>query len=288
MLDQLIQYLVAGVTLGAIYAIVALGFTIIFNVTGIINFAQGEFVMLGGMLSFWLYRGLGLPLPLAFSLAIVATALVGYALDRFAIRPARRAPVVSLIIITIGASIFIRGSGGLLWGKEAVPLPAFSGEEPVYLGTATIQPQTFWVLGTTLAAMLLLHLLLSYTMLGKAFRACAINRNAAALVGIDARVMSGLSFGLSAALGAAGGIVVAPLTMTSYDVGTMLGLKGFAAAALGGFGSQPGAVAGGLILGVLESLGAGLISSAYKDAIALAVLFVALFARARGAAGGDE
>ena len=287
MLDQLAQFLVSGITLGAVYAVVALGFTIIFNVTGIINFAQGEFVMLGGMLSFWLYAGFGLPLPVAFVLAIAATALVGYGLDRFAIRPARQAPIISLIIITIGASILIRGVGGHIWGKDAVPLPAFSGEQPLRVLGATILPQSIWVLGTSLGAMLLLHLLLSYTMLGKALRACAINRNAAALVGIDARVMSGLSFGLSAGLGALGGIVVAPLTMTSYDIGTMLGLKGFAAAALGGFGSQPGAVAGGLILGVLEALGAGFISSAYKDAIALAVLFVALFARARGAGGSE-
>jgi branched-chain amino acid transport system permease protein len=285
-LEQLAQFLVTGVTLGAIYAIVALGFTIIFNVTGIINFAQGEFVMLGGMLSFWLL-GLGLPLPLAFLLAVVATAAVGYTLDRLAIRPARNAPVVSLIIITIGASIFIRGLGGHFWGKDAVPLPAFSGEVPLRMLGASVQPQTIWVIGTTVLAMTVLHLLLSYTLLGKALRACAINRNMAALVGIDARVMAGLSFGLSASLGALGGIVVAPLTMTSYDVGTMLGVKGFAAAALGGFGSQPGAVIGGITLGVLEALGAGFISSAYKDAIALGVLFLALFVRARGAGGGE-
>lgn len=287
MLDQLAQFLVTGVTLGAIYAIVALGFTIIFNVTGIINFAQGEFVMLGGMLSFWFITAFALPLPLAFVLAVAVTALVGYGLDRLAIRPARNAPVVSLIIITIGASMFIRGVGGNLWGKDAVPLPAFSGEDPVRILGAAVQPQTFWVLGATLLAMALLHGLLSYTMLGKALRACAINRNMAALVGIDARVMASLSFGLSAGLGALGGIVVAPLTMTSYGVGTMLGLKGFAAAALGGFGSQLGAVAGGVALGVLEALGAGYISSAYKDAIALGVLFLALFARARGVGSGE-
>ncbi|MHB1414644.1 MAG: branched-chain amino acid ABC transporter permease [Chloroflexota bacterium] len=284
MFDQVAQFLVSGVTLGAIYAIVALGFTIIYNVTGIINFAQGEFVMLGGMLSFWLYGPVGLPLVMAFVIAIAVTALAGLALDRLAIRPARNAPVVSLIIITIGASIFIRGLGGHLWGKDAVPLPAFSGEMPIHLGGATVLPQTIWVLGTTLAAMLLFHLVLTRTMLGKALRACAVNRRGAAIVGIDARVMSTVSFALSAGLGAVGGIVIAPLTMTSYDVGTMLGLKGFAAAALGGFESQLGAVAGGLALGVLEALGAGYISSAYKDAIALGVLFIALFARAWGSA----
>ena len=280
-LTQLAQFLVAGATLGAVYAVVALGFTIIFNVTGIINFAQGEFVMLGGMLSFWFYAGLGLPLVVAFALAVLCTALVGLGLDRLAIRPARNAPVLSLIILTIGASIFIRGLAGQAWGKNAVPLPAFSGEEPLYLGGVTVLPQTLWVLGTTLLAMGLLHLLLTYTMLGKALRACAINRRSAALVGIDAQLMSAVSFGLSAFLGAVGGIVIAPLALTSYDAGTMLGVKGFAAAAVGGFGSQLGAVAGGLALGLLESLGAGYVSSAYKDAIALAALFLALFVRAR-------
>ena len=283
-MEQLGQFLVAGATLGAVYAVVALGFTVIFNVTGIINFAQGEFVMLGGMFSYWLYAGLKLPLVAAFVLAALLTALVGLGLDRLAIRPARNAPVLSLIILTIGASIFIRGLAGLAWGKNAVPLPAFSGEDPLYLGGVTVLPQTLWVLGTTLLAMGLLHLLLTHTMLGKALRACAINRRSAALVGIDAQLMSAVSFGLSALLGAVGGIVIAPLALTSYDAGTMLGVKGFAAAAVGGFGSQLGAVAGGLALGLLESLGAGYISSAYKDAIALAALFLALFIRA-GRAG---
>ncbi|MCL5108452.1 MAG: branched-chain amino acid ABC transporter permease [Chloroflexi bacterium] len=287
-MEQLGQFLVAGSTLGAVYAVVALGFTIVFNVTGIINFAQGEFVMLGGMLGFWLYTGAGLPLLLAFVLAAILTTLVGLALDRFAIRPARNAPVLSLIILTIGASIFIRGLAGQLWGKNAVSVPAFSGEAPLYLGTVTVMPQTLWVLGTTVVMMLLLHLLLSYTMLGKALRACALNRRAAALVGIDAQLMSAVSFALSAALGAAGGIVVAPLALPSYDVGTMLGVKGFAAAAIGGFGSQLGAVAGGLALGLLESLGAGYISSSYKDAIALGALFLALFVKARRSTEAGE
>lgn len=287
-MTDLLQLLIAGLATGAIYALAAIGFTLVWQTSQTINFAQGEFVMLGGMLSFVLYGGMGLPLPAAFAGAVLLTALVGFGLHRLAIRPARNAPIVSLIIITIGASIFIRGTAGYLWGKDAVPLPAFSGEEPVRLLGAAVLPQTFWVIGTTLLAMLLLHLLLSYTMLGKALRACAINRRAAALMGIDAQVMSAVAFTLSAALGAIGGIIITPITLTSYSVGTMLGLKGFAAAALGGFGSQIGAVVGGLALGVLESLGAGFISSAYKDAIALGVLFVALFVRARGALGGTD
>ncbi len=281
-LSQLVQYLATGVTLGSTYALVGLGFTIIFAVSGIINFAQGEFVMLGGMLTYALLHQANLPMPLAVVLAIIITAGVGLGLERLAIRPARNASVVSLIIITIGASILIRGAAGQLWGKDSVPLPSFSGEQPIPVMGAAVLPQSFWVFGTTVAVMILLHLFFSYTLLGKALRACAVNRRGAALVGINAGAMSALSFSLSAALGALGGIVVAPMTLTSYDVGTMLGLKGFVAAAMGGFTSQIVAVLGGIGLGILEALGAGYISSAYKDAIALLLLFLVLLGRSFG------
>ncbi len=287
-MEQLLQYLVSGATLGSVYALVAIGFTIIFNVTGIINFAQGEFVMLGGMVSFWLLKVTGMPAPVAFASAIAITSAAGYLLERAAIRPASNSPVISLIIITIGASILMRGLAGLLWGKDSVPLPPFSGETPILIGTAAIVPQSLWVLGTMVVTTAALKLLLDYTLLGKALRACAINRRAAGLLGIDARVMSLLSFSMSAGLGALAGIVIAPVTLTSYDSGTMLGLKGFAAAALAGFGSQTGAVAGGLFLGIAEALGAAYISSSYKDAIALVVLLLVLLLRRSGAAGEGE
>ena len=286
-IEQLTQYVVSGVTLGSVYALVAIGFTIIFNVTGIINFAQGEFVMLGGMVTFWLLRVAALPAPLAFLLAIAATAGIGFLLERWAIRPARNSPVISLIIITIGASILIRGLAAQFWGKDAAQIPAFSGETPLRLGGAAITPQSVWVVGTMVVTMAALKLLLDYTLLGKALRACSVNRKAAGLLGIDTQAMSLISFSLSAALGALAGIVITPVTLTSYDVGTMLGLKGFAAAALGGFGSQLGAVAGGLFLGLAESLGAAFVSSSYKDAIALLVLFLVLLVRSGSSSEGE-
>jgi branched-chain amino acid transport system permease protein len=279
-IEQLAQYIVSGVTLGSVYAIVAIGFTIIFKVTGIINFAQGEFVMLGGMISYSLMLATPLPAPLVFLIAIAATACVGFLLDRLAIRRAKNSSVISLIIITIGASILIRGLAGQAWGKDAVPLAAFSGETPIQLGAATLQPQSLWVIATMLMVMASLKLVLDYTLLGKALSACAINRRAAGLLGIDAQTMSLIAFSLSAGMGALAGIVIAPMTLTSYNVGVMLGLKGFAAAAIGGFGSQLGAILGGLFLGLAESLGAAFISSAYKDAIALLVLFLVLLWRA--------
>jgi len=276
-LSNLIQYLVSGVTTGSVYALVALGFTIIHSVTGIINFAQGDFVMLGGMLAYLFLKRLGLPIWLACLLSVASVTLIGLILERLAIRESRRASVVSLIIITIGASMFIRGLMGGFFGKNPVPFPAFSGEKPIRLWGAAIQPQSLWVLGVTIFFMLLFQLLMSRTLLGKALKACAINRRAAGIVGINVLSMSLLSFGMAAALGAIGGIVISPMTLTSYDIGVMLGLKGFVAAAMGGMSSQLGAVAGGIALGILEAFGAAYISFAYKDAIALVVFFLFLF-----------
>jgi branched-chain amino acid transport system permease protein len=244
--------------------------------------------MLGAMIAFQLFSAASLPLPLAFVLSILCVALVGFLLQRLAIHPARNAPVVSLIIITIGASMFIRGIVGWRWGKDAVVIPEFSGGGSVSVLGAAVSTQTFWILGTTLGIMLLLHLFFSYTMLGKALRACSINRRAATLMGIDTRIMSLISFSLAAALGAVGGIVTAPLTAPSFDVGVMMGLKGFIAAAIGGFSSQVLAVVGGIGLGIAEALGAGYISSSYKDAFAIAVLFVVLLIRVRRFREGQE
>jgi branched-chain amino acid transport system permease protein len=272
---------VSGITLGSVYALVALGFTIIHRVTGIINFAQGEFVMLGGMVAFFMLSDVGLPLWVACLMAVIIVTIVGLLLQRLAIRPAKNASVVTLIIITIGASIFLRGVAGQVFGKEAVPLPAFSGEQPIVAGGAAIQPQSLWVIGSTIVFMLLFQLALTRTPLGKALSASAISKRAASIVGINVQTMSLISFGVAAALGAIGGIMIAPIALTSYDSGVMLGLKGFIAAAMGGLSSPVGAVAGGFGLGILESLGAAYISSAYKDAIALLIFFIILLVRAK-------
>jgi branched-chain amino acid transport system permease protein len=274
---------VAGVTSGSIYALVGLGFTVIYSVTGIINFAQGEFVMLGGMISYIILDSMGLPTAPALLLTIITVAAIGAVLYLLAIRSARKASVVSLIIITIGASVFIRGVAGEIWTKDYVRPPYFSGDQSISFLGAYIQPQALWIIGVTIAAMVVLHVFLTYTVMGKALRACAINRAAAGLVGIDARVMALISFSLAAAFGALGGAVVAPLTTTSYSVGVMMGLKGFVAAAIGGFRSPVAAFVGGITIGVVESLavriGWGPFSSAYKDAIALVVLLLILLVR---------
>ncbi|MBS0335605.1 MAG: branched-chain amino acid ABC transporter permease [Proteobacteria bacterium] len=275
MTAQFAQYLVTGLTVGAVYALVALGFSIIYNASQVINFAQGEFVMVGGMCSVWLVDQ-GVPLPAAVVLAVAAAALLGLALEKFAVEPARGAPVVTLVIITIGASILLRGLATLVWDKKIHALKPFSGEAPLQVGGAVVLPQSLWVLGVTLAVVLLLSWFFGRTLLGKALLATSHNRLAAQLVGISVRNVMLLSFSLSAALGAVAGILVAPITFTSWDVGVMLGLKGFAAAILGGLGSGAGAVLGGMVLGIAESMSAGYVSSAYKDAIAFVILLAVL------------
>ncbi len=281
---MLAQFLLSGLTIGAIYALVALGFTLIYNASHVINFAQGEFVMVGGMATVALAAA-GLPLPAAIALAVLAAAAVGLALEKFAIEPARNASVVSLIIITIGASILLRGLATLVWDKSIHSLKPFSGDTPITIAGATLLPQSLWVMGVAAVIVALLAWFFGRTLLGKALLATSHNRTAAQLMGISVRRVLLVSYGLSAALGAVAGILVAPITFTSWDVGVMLGLKGFAAAILGGMGSGPGAVVGGLALGLLEALGAGYLSSAYKDAIAFVLILAVLFFMPNGLLG---
>lgn len=280
--QQIVQYLFSGLSTGAIYSLIGLGFAIIYNSTGIINFAQGEFVMLGGMLTYFLLTVVQLPMLPALALGILIATLVGVVFERLAIRPVKKATPLNLVIITIGGSIFIRGIAMLVWGKDTHALPMFSGSEPLTVAGATILPQHLWIFGITLLVIIANKLYFYYSISGKAMRACSYNRNAASLVGIDVKRMVLFSFAISAAMGSVAGMIAAPLTMTSYDVGIMLGLKGFCAAIIGGMSSGIGTVLGGLILGVLESLGAGLLSSGYKDAIAFIILLLILFIRPQG------
>ncbi|MCG5238106.1 branched-chain amino acid ABC transporter permease [Xanthobacter oligotrophicus] len=285
-MSDLLQFLASGVTVGAVYALVALGFTIIYNASDVVNFAQGEFVMLGGMIS---VAGVaaGLPLPLAALIAIAVTAAIGVALNTFAIEPARGAPVVSLIIITIGASIFIRGVTQIVLDKGTHRLPSFSGDEPLHVFGATVLPQSLWVAAGAVAIFVALWLFFTRTLTGRAVLATSNNRLAAQLVGINTRFVMTLSFALSAAIGALAGVLITPILPTSFEVGISLALKGFAAAMLGGMGSPKGALTGGLLLGLMEALTAGYISSHYKDAVAFFVILAVLFAFPRGLYGSN-
>jgi branched-chain amino acid transport system permease protein len=195
---------------------------------------------------------------------------------------------MTLIIITIGASILLKGVAMTVWGKDTFSLPSFSGDAPVSFMGAAVNPQSLWVLGITLAVVVALGLFFSWTLTGKAMRACANNRRAASLMGIKVRRMVMLSFALSAMLGGVAGVIITPISMMDYGRGTLLAVKGFAAAVLGGLGSGLGAVIAGFLIGLLESLGAGLVSSGYKDALALLVLVLVLVFRPEGLMGRKD
>ena len=272
---ELLQFVFSGLTVGAIYALVALGFTLIYKASDIINFAQGEFVMLGGMMTVFGAQA-GLPLPVAALIAVVLTTAIGLALHRFAVAPARGATPVALIMITIGASIFLRGVAQIVFDKRFHSLPSLFGGDPIKFGGAAILPQSLVVLASATVIVVVLWLFIDRTMLGKAVIATAANRLAARLIGVDTRSIVDFSFAVSAAIGAIAGILITPIALTSYDAGTLLALKGFAAAMLGGIGSAPGAVVGGLIIGMIEAMSAGYFSSNYKDAVAFLIILVVL------------
>lgn len=291
--DQFIQFLISGITVGSIYALIALGFVTIYNVTGIINFAQGEFAVYGAFTAITVFQkvrllsgnvqlDLGWPLPLAALFGVVVVTLLGMLLYRVGIQPARKASTLSMIIITIGAAFVFRGLALLIWGTEPFRLPVFTKGAPFKIFGAVLTPQGLWVIVVTGALLGVLYLFFNYTLTGKALRACAINPGAARLMGINARRMALLAFGLSAALTAIAGIVITPITFMTYDRGLVLSLKGFVAAVMGGMSNPLGAVVGGLLLGILESFSAGLISSGYKDAVSFFILFIVLAVRLGG------
>jgi branched-chain amino acid transport system permease protein len=284
-ISWLAQFVVSGLANGAIYALVALGFTLIFNGTGIINLAQGEFVVVGGMIGVWLNQALGVPVPLAMMLAVVAGALLAVLMERIAIHPVRESPVLVLIIITVGASFFLRGLTMVLWGKDPVSMPAISGDTPIRWAGVTVVPQQLWIVGALAAVVVVMTWLYRSTWLGKAMRACESNPMAARLVGIAPSRMNMYAFALSGALAALAGTLIAPRAMVVFDQGSFLGIKGFAGAVVGGLGNPFGAMLGGVVLGVLESLAIVVLPSGYKDAVSFLILLGFLFFRPEGLLG---
>jgi branched-chain amino acid transport system permease protein len=279
---NVLQFLFAGLMVGAIYGLVAVGLNIIFNATGAVNFAQGEFSMLGGMIAAAVLAHTGMPLVAVIVVTVVGVTALGVLMERLTIAPTRHRDVLNVIIVTIGASILLKGAAMVVLGKNAAGLPAFSGERPIRVLGAAFLPQALWILGVALAVMALLHLFFEKTLVGKAMQAVALDREAARLMGIDVGRMVMLSFALGAAVGAVAGIIITPVTLTIYDAGTMLGLKGFAAAVIGGLGNTFGGIAGGLVLGLLEAYAGGLIASEVKDVVAFLLLLVLLYVRPTG------
>ena len=287
-LDLFFQYLFAGITYGSIYAIVAIGFNIIYNTTGIINFAQGEFVMLGGMISISLLEHM--PLGAAIAAAVLITMLVGAVIEMVFIRWLDSPSVLRMIIITIGISILLRESALHIWGESIRSLPYFYGNEitTFSLGSVHISPQVVWVILACSVMMAGLSLFFKSTPIGREMRACAANRTAALLCGINTRNMVTLSFMLSAGIGALAGCVMSPITYTQYDSGTSLAIKGFTVAILGGLGNSMAAVAAGLLLGVIEAFSVSVVPLAFQDAISIAILLLILFVKPHGIFGSSE
>jgi branched-chain amino acid transport system permease protein len=286
--ELFLQYLLSGITSGSIYAIVAIGFNIIYNTTGIINFAQGEFVMLGAMTAISLTTVM--PMPLAILCAVIITSIVGALIELAFIRWLKHPTVLRLIIITIGVSILLREAALHIWDEKVRALRYFTGNEcsSISLFGAHMSPQVLWVLGVCGAVVLFLSLFFKYTLTGRSMRACSANRTAAVLCGISAKNMVTFSFMLSAAIGALAGCVISPLTQTHYECGTPLAIKGFTVAILGGLGNSTAAVAAGLLLGIIEAFSISVMPVAYKDVIAITVLLAILFFKPSGLFGNRE
>jgi len=283
-----LQLILSGLTVGSIYALVAMGFSVIYSTTRVINFAQGGFSMLGGMLMYTLSVQAHLPPWLGLILAVAIVTAFGAGFERAAINPLKDKSVITIIIITIGLSIFMTAVAKWIWGTDPVKIAAFTGEKPLRFLGASLVPQSLWVFGFTLLAVVLVFAFFNRTLLGKGMRAAADNPDAASLVGVSSSTSSLVAWTLAAGLGAAAGVVIAPINFAQYSAGTTLGLKGFSAAVLGGLGSAPGAVVGGLVLGVLETITASYLPSGYKDAVAFLILILVLLVRPQGLLGKPE
>jgi len=287
-MSEFLQIMITGITTGAIYSISALGFSIVYNATKVTNFANGEFMMMGGLISASLILSGGVPMLLAIPLACIAVAVLGTMIDLVGIRWARRKSVLSYAMITIGFGITFRGAMQVLVGREILFPPTFGGIPNLFIGDIYLSSQSGWILIALVIIAASLGFLFMRTKLGKAMRAASQQPRAAALCGINPRVMAVMAFGMAGLLGAVAGAMIAPIGAAFYEFGLFYGLKGFAAAVLGGFGSSIGAVVGGLLIGIIESLTAGYISSNIKDAAALAILVVILLVRPSGLFGAME
>jgi len=279
-MTDLLQLLLAGVSVGAVYTLVAMGFVAIYTVSGVINLAQGEFAALAGLVAISA-TGSGLPLPVALLLAILTVVVVAAVMQRLTIAPVKRMTTLLSIILTLGVSTALKAAMLLIWGPEGHGLTPFPGAD-FTLGGVAVRAQYLWILAVTALMAVAVTWFYERTLLGKALRACAEQPTAARLVGISIARASLLSFAIAGLLSAVGGVLASPVYFSAWDSGLALGLKGFVAATLGGLVSIRGAIAGGLVLGVLESLVAGYVDSGLRDAVAFIVLIVVLVVRPGG------
>lgn len=273
--------LFTGLAIGTTYALVGLGIALIFQVTGVINFAQGDFVMAGGLL-FAVLREHGWDLPIAAAVSLAVTVALGVLAYLLVISPARAAGHDRLMILTIGMSVVVQGAALLVFGADSHFAPPFGPVRSLRLGGLTMPSQYAWCAGLTVVVLLLMWLFLTRTALGTAMRASAMDAQAARLTGISPWRMGLLAFGLAAGLAALAGMALAPLQPPDATIGVALGLKGFTAAVIGGLASPAGAVAGGLVIGLVEAYATGYLSSDYKDTLTFGLLLVVVLIRPGG------
>jgi branched-chain amino acid transport system permease protein len=302
-MDIFLQQLVNGIVLGSIYALVALGYTMVYGILGLINFAHGEVVMIGAMVALTVIQllvgsGIALPGPLIAALGLLIAMPVcmalGYAIERVAYRPLRAAPRLAALITAIGVSIVLQNAAMLVWGRQYHSFPALLPAAPHTLAGATVNDLQIFIVLLSAAIMAGLLALVHRTRLGRAMRATSQNPEVAGLMGVNVNTVISITFVIGSALAAVAGIMVAAYYgIAHYFMGFMLGLKAFTAAVLGGIGNLAGAMLGGLLLGVIESLGAGYIGpltggflgSHYQDVFAFVVLILVLVFRPSGLLG---
>jgi branched-chain amino acid transport system permease protein len=278
------QYFLGGVVDGAIFALVAAGFVLIYQVTGIINLAQGEFVMIGGMTAAALTTG-GMPVVGAAAIAVVVAATAGGLTYLLAIRPARGGTALTLLFITLGVDVALRGLALFVWGTNPYSLPPFSAGNAIVVFGGALPPQALWVLGTDVLVFAALYLFFRHTRMGTAVRAAVANPPIASTFGIPLRTFAFGSFVVAAAIGGLGGVVITPIPGVQYDAGLTYGLAGFVSAVLGGIDSLPGALLGGFTLGIVEHVAAGLLSPGWDQGIGFFILLLVLVVRPQGLLG---
>jgi branched-chain amino acid transport system permease protein len=281
MVEILTSQVVSGLATGCVYALIALGFVLIFKATDVVNFAQGEFVMVSGFISYTLLIRGGLPYWLVLVLTVVASGFVGVALERVVVRPIMDAPIFSIVIATIGASTVLRSSAGILYGYDVLPLPTLFSKDPVRLGVLTFTAMDAGVIGSSLAIMLALYLFIKLTKTGMAMRATAQSQTAARLMGVSVKRIFSLTWAISAGIGGVAGVLIAPIIYLDPNLG-FIGVKAFAGAILGGFGSIPGAIVGGMLLGVLENLSGYFFNAGIKQVSTYILLILVLVIRPSG------
>lgn len=279
------QAVVSGLSIGSIYALIAQGYYVTFITTATLNFGQGEFLMIGAMVGLTAYVTLGLPFPIALLIALAVTALMGIALERVAIRPVIRHVLShSWVLSTLAISIILKNASVHIWGPEQIKFPSPFGDQVVQIGNAGIFPQELFIIVAALGTVVAVQLFLKRSVLGKALMAVAHNRNAAAVMGIDVKKMVILAFALSSALAGLGGVLIAPVTFAWAYMGTVPGIKAFAAAIFGGLENPVGILIGGLVIGLGEQL-FGTISSNLKEGITFLFILVMLAFRPTGLMG---